>query len=149
MRYWRSSPASFFNFAGVSPRRSAGELIAVSSGYGVAEPMERESTVKGSVLSEHQPVRSARQRRRARAENSERRERARMQFMQASPRRFDADAGRISRLVVGAIGAGSFAEQRRVAFDVQQIVLDLEREADGAREFIERLHGRLGATLGA
>ena len=39
---------------------------------------------------------------------------------------------------MGAIRAGRLAEQRRVAFDVEQVVLDLERQADGARELVER-----------
>src|ERR1044071_10205745 len=99
MRYCRTSVESFFNVAGVSARRSAGEPIDVSSGYGVAEPMEPESTVKPSVLSEHQPVRNARECGCARAKNGERRQGSRVQLLHATPGCFDADAGWKSLLV--------------------------------------------------
>src|SRR5688572_21130013 len=138
MRYCRNSAASFFSFAGVSVRRSAGEPIEVSSGYGVAEPMGSEFTVKSSVLSEHQPVGNARQRRCARPENRKRRQSARMQLVHPPARHFHADTRWIRCLVVSAVRAGGLTEQRGVAFDVQQVVLDLECQADGARELVER-----------
>ena len=58
--------------------------------------------------------------------------------MHALTRSFDAGDGRISGFVERAIRAGGFADHGDVAFDIEQVILNLEREADGASVFIQR-----------
>src|SRR5690606_28038507 len=76
----------------------------------------------------------------ARARGPERRERlhrSRMDLVGPPARAVDAEQGRVSRLLVGAVARGALAERRRVLLDLEQVVTDLEDEADIAREDVE------------
>src|SRR5687767_12849336 len=79
-----------------------------------------------SVFSQNQPVRHRRKRRRLQAGRCQGRECACVQFMHSLTRSFDPCDGRVRRLVSRAVRAGRFADYRDIAFDVQQIVLNLE-----------------------
>ena len=64
-------------------------------------------------------------------------DRALLSVGRALARAFDAERGRVGRLVVARVAAGVLAERRRVLLDLEQIVADLKHEADVARERVE------------
>ena len=66
-----------------------------------------------------------------------------MQQPHALLRCVDPDYRRMCRLAALAVGAGCLAQRADVAEHVQQIVLDLEREPDGAHEAGQRVMQRL------
>src|SRR5690606_35879116 len=71
------------------------------------------------------------------AERRERAHRARVDLVRTLPRAVEAEDRRVGRLVVRAVAARALAERRRILLDLEEIVADLEHEADVAREDVE------------
>ena len=74
---------------------------------------------------------------RALAERAQRADGALLRLCGAAPRAFDAERGRVGRLVVARVAAGVLAERRSVLLDLEQVVANLEYEPDVAREHVE------------
>ncbi len=72
-----------------------------------------------------------------------------MQFRDAPPRGVDARDRRVGGLVARAIAARRLAENARVAFDIEDVVLDLEGQPDEAADAVERLALRGREVRGA
>ena len=69
--------------------------------------------------------------------------------MHALARSFDARDRRVGGFVERAIRARGFADDGHIAFDVQQVILNLEREANGSSIFIEGARETFGKLRGA
>src|SRR5664279_5232063 len=117
--YSRNSPASCFSSRRESLRRSAGEAMEASSLPGMsAVPVD--DTIGERVQALH-VVEAARLERDAR----------RMpQGVGALPRRLEAEDADVGRLVGIEILAGGLAEGRRCLRHVEDVIDDLERQAD-------------------
>src|SRR5690606_20727390 len=71
------------------------------------------------------------------AERPQGRHRAGVNLVRPPLRALEPEDRRVGRLVVGAVAARALAERRRVLLDLEQVVSDLEDEADVAREDVE------------
>src|SRR5579885_1041339 len=91
-----------------------------------------------SVSACEQPVGHRAQRRSPLTERQQRRDRLDVEQLDTLLRGRDADDGGVRGLCMLAIGAGGLAERRHISEQVEQIVLDLEREPDGDGEALER-----------
>src|SRR4029077_11988123 len=142
MRNSRSSAASAGSLPTLRRRRSAGLLIGASSGYLSSATVIATSVYTSAVAVPNGNARAAsvgtaddeigelRQRLRARGERRQGADRGIPQLARAAARRGKSCGRGVRGLGQCSIGAGGLAEQPRVALHIENVILDLEGEAD-------------------
>src|SRR6185437_12532758 len=104
--------------------------------------------IPASARAVYHVARQLRQGRGAAAEGLKGRDRGIAQRRGPCPRGGQSRGARVGRLAVRGVGAGRLAEQRRIALDVEDVVLDLEGEADLRAEGLEGVELRSARHTG-